>query len=168
LAAVLTHPLVVGVVGVGTLWLWHMPNLYEAALRNDLTHAAEHTSFLGPALLFWGIVLAHGRRVHVGPALLLVFATMLQSGGLGALIVFAQTPLYASHEAGAAAWGLTPLQDQQLAGTIMWVPMGVVYLLAALWLVAAWLGAMDRATPANEQAPDDRVAVPRASEGGIA
>jgi cytochrome c oxidase assembly factor CtaG len=166
---VLLAPLVVGMIGTVALWLWHIPSLYEAALRHEAAHAAEHASFLGAALLFWGVVLPAGhRRVRAGAALLLVFVMMVQSGALGALILFARSPLYAAHEAGAVAWGLTPLQDQQLAGTIMWVPTGAVYLLAALWLVAAWLRAMERATPAYGPGPGERVVVPRASEGGIA
>lgn len=166
-AAPLTHSFVVGVIGIAALWLWHMPSLYEAALRHDLAHAVEHASFLGAAALFWGIVFPAGRRTRLGAALLLVFVTMLQSGGLGALIVFARAPLYASHAESATRWGLTPLQDQQLAGTIMWVPMGVIYLLTALWLVGSWLRTMERTTPAHERGPGDAVAILRGREGGI-
>jgi len=54
-------------------------------------------------------------------------------GLLGALITFAGAPLYAPHAVSTLAWGLTPLEDQQLAGLIMWAPAAVFYLAAALW-----------------------------------
>ena len=147
----LIHPLAVGLVGTGAMWLWHAPSLYEAALRVDAIHAAEHASFLTAALLFWWVVLPSSRgHGHHGVAFLLVFVMMLQSGALGALITFARSPWYAVHADTVVAWGLTPLEDQQLAGVIMWVPMGTVYLVTALWLVATWLRSLERSSPANE------------------
>ncbi|MGH8936321.1 MAG: cytochrome c oxidase assembly protein [Acidimicrobiia bacterium] len=108
------------------LWSWHLPGLYELGLANELLHAVEHGSFLGTALLFWWLVVeAPGRLGHLERALL-VFATALQTGLLGAIILFASTVLYPVHAPGT--WGLTPLEDQQLAGAIMWIPMWVVYL----------------------------------------
>ncbi len=119
------------------LWAWHMPVLYDAAMRSDPLHAIEHASFLVTAVLFWNVVMdtAVDRFKRVG----LVFVTMLQSGALGAVIVFASTSLYESHE-GAGA-----LTDQQLAGAIMWVPPGVVYLAVMLGLFARALAALDAA-----------------------
>ncbi|MGH9166339.1 MAG: cytochrome c oxidase assembly protein, partial [Acidimicrobiia bacterium] len=108
------------------VWSWHLPGLYELGLASELLHAVEHGSFLGTALLFWWLVVeAPGRLGHLERALL-VFATALQTGLLGAIILFASTVLYPVHAPGA--WGLTPLEDQQLAGAIMWIPMGIVYL----------------------------------------
>ncbi|MBW3632209.1 MAG: cytochrome c oxidase assembly protein, partial [Chloroflexi bacterium] len=161
--SLLAHPLVVGLVGTGALWLWHTPSLYEAALRTEAFHAAEHVSFLAAALVFWWVVFPSGRRQgHHGAAFLLIFVTMLQSGALGALITFARSPWYAVHADTVAAWGLTPLEDQQLAGVIMWVPMGTVYLVAALWLVATWLRSLERSSPANERPPGTAESHPNA------
>jgi putative membrane protein len=149
--SLVTHPLIVGLLGTSVLWLWHTPSLYQAALRTEALHAAEHGSFLAAALLFWWVVLSPGRRHgRPGAAFLLVFVAMLQSGALGALITFARAPWYAIHADSVTSWGLTPLEDQQLAGVIMWVPMGTVYLVAALWLVATWLRSLERSSPANE------------------
>jgi putative membrane protein len=65
---------------------------------------------------------------------------MVQMGLLGALLTFAARPLYAPHLASTAAWGFSPLEDQQLAGLVMWAPAAGIYLGAALWLLARWLG----------------------------
>lgn len=118
------------------LWLWHLPVFYEAALQDGVLHAVEHGCLLGAALLFWWVVLHGGSSAprNWGLATLLLFTTALHTGGLGALITFAATPWYATYD-NTAARGLTALADQQLAGVIMWVPMGTVYLFGALSLL---------------------------------
>lgn len=73
-----------------------------------------------------------------------ILVTLIHSGLLGALLTFAPVPLYDLDPAGPASWGLSPLQDQQLVGLVMWVPGGMAYLLASLGLVAAWLKALER------------------------
>lgn len=125
------------------LWLWHLPVLYQAALRSELIHAAEHLSFLGAALLFWWCIAqyVHGSRPRypLGAGLLFVFTTTLHSTLLGALLTFSPQPWYPDYSSTVPAWGLTPLQDQQFAGVIMWVPMGIVYLAALLAILGRWL-----------------------------
>jgi putative membrane protein len=69
---------------------------------------------------------------------------MMASGLLGALMTFARAPWYAVHAETGRAWGLTPLADQQLAGVMMWIPMGVVYVVTAAVLLGAWLNAVER------------------------
>ena len=124
---------------------WHAPSLYQRAAASDAVHALQHASFLLTALLFWWSVLpAASQRGRHGAAILSLFSTMIYTGGLGALLTLSRTPWYPAYGAGASLWGLTPLEDQQLAGLIMWVPGGVSYLLATLWLVVAWLGASER------------------------
>src|SRR3546814_11484875 len=86
-------------------------------------------SLLASAAAFWGAL----RRVSSPTAILLLLAMMVQMGLLGALITFAGAPLYAPHYATTMVWGLTPLEDQQLAGLIMWAPAAAFYLGAALW-----------------------------------
>jgi mono/diheme cytochrome c family protein len=103
-------------------------------------HGLQHSSFLLTALLFWWSVLpAAMLRNRHGGAILSLFSTMIYTGGLGALLTLAQMAWYPAYGEAAALWGLTPLEDQQIAGLIMWVPGGVTYLLATLWLVVAWL-----------------------------
>jgi cytochrome c oxidase assembly factor CtaG/cytochrome c2 len=142
-------PLAIWLASTLALWLWHLPQLYEAALVNDFVHGVEHLSFLLTAWLFWGVVvrpLGHGSR-GAGVAVLLLFTAAMQSGVLGALITLAPSPWYTSYAATTAAWGLSPLADQQLAGVIMWVPAGTVYLAATLLILGIWLVRLERAPP---------------------
>lgn len=142
--AALTAPLVVWILHVGALWVWHVPALYEAALRSQLLHVVEHLSFFLTALLFWALIIPIGRPRMPYPARLgYVFVTGLQSGALGAILTFASVPLYSVHAAGANAWGLSALEDQQLAGVIMWIPAGVVYLATMALLFIRWMRSMD-------------------------
>jgi cytochrome c oxidase assembly factor CtaG len=141
------RPVPILVLHLAALYVWHLPVLYDAALGNDLIHALEHLSFFGTAWLFWWLIIDEKgrRRLGNGPAVLFVFLAGLASGALGALLTFAPAPLYPIQALGARAWGLTPLGDQQLAGLIMWVPAGVVYVLAAAVLFLRWMSEMDAA-----------------------
>jgi cytochrome c oxidase assembly factor CtaG len=112
---------------------WHAPALYQRTVDSDTMHTLQHSSFLLTALVFWWSVLpAASRRGRHGAAILSLFTTMVYTGGLGALLTLARTPRYPAYPEAAPLWGLTPLEDQQLAGLIMWVPGGVSYLLATL------------------------------------
>jgi putative membrane protein len=152
-AAVLLH--------VGALWAWHFPVLYEAAIAHEWVHIAEHVSFLVTALLFWSVVVPTGVRPRpaYGPRILFVFANVLQSGALGAIILFSTTVLYPVHAPGVRAWALTALEDQQLAGAIMWIPAGFVYFVSMAALFLRWMRDMDRRTDAAESAARELVRV---------
>lgn len=132
----LSLPFLVAVHAI-VLWLWHVPPVYEAAIRGALPYWTMQASLLASAVLLWRRVLAP--RMATGPAVLALLATAVQMGMLGALLVFARDPLYAPHFATTLAYGLTPLDDQQLAGLVMWVPAALPYLLAAALLVGARL-----------------------------
>jgi cytochrome c oxidase assembly factor CtaG len=119
------------VLHVIALWMWHVPSLYDGAVADGAVHVLEHMTFLVTALLFWWVPFkAHGRRIGAGTALIYLFGAVLQGTILGALLALARHPLYAAHFGTTRAWGLTPLEDQQLAGLLMWVPAGLVYLAA--------------------------------------
>jgi cytochrome c oxidase assembly factor CtaG len=142
---ILTRPMVVWFLHVLALWAWHVPGLYEAALASEPVHILEHTSFFVTALLFWWSVLSPSRReLDKGMAVLYLFTMALQSGVLGFLITFASFPWYEAYSQTTAAWGLTPLEDQQLAGALMWIPAGVVYVGAAVVLFVLWLKEIER------------------------
>jgi putative membrane protein len=120
------------------LWLWHAPSLFGWALAHRGWHVAQHACFMASALLFWHAVWR--QRGQVGPVVLALFLTATVSGALGAFMAFARSPWYAGYAAlGLAPLGLTPLEDQQLAGLLMWVPGGLVHAGAALWLLARGL-----------------------------
>jgi putative membrane protein len=127
------------------LWGWHIPALFEATLRSNFVHALQHTSFLFSALLFWWAVL-HGRRkvLGYGLAILYMFSTALHSGLLGALLTFARAAWYPTYANRTEAWGISALEDQQLGGLIMWVPGGVVYIIAAMALFVGWMRESDK------------------------
>jgi cytochrome c oxidase assembly factor CtaG len=141
----LSNPLAAWAIHGAALWAWHAPALYEAALRSERVHALQHLAFFLSALLFWW-ALFHGRRgaLGYGAAVLYLFATSVHTGVLGALITFAGVVLYPAYTATAPAWGLTPLEDQQLGGLIMWVPAGLAYVAAGLALFAGWLRESER------------------------
>lgn len=156
----LRHPLTIWSIFGIVLWVWHAPALYQAAVLNRAIHILEHISFFGASLLFcWLLVYGRGqttakRAASDGAILLVVFTTALHSGLLGALLTFAATPLYPVYRPGVVQWGLTLLTDQQLAGVIMWVPVGFFYLGAMLMLVAHWLQALEQTphrTPTRQE-----------------
>lgn len=115
-------------------WAWHSPPLYAWALSRDAAYWLMQVSLFGSALGFWAAI----RRASAPAAVAALLATMVQMGLLGALITFAPEPLYAPHLGSTVAWGLTPLDDQQLAGLIMWAPSAALYLGAALLIFARW------------------------------
>jgi putative membrane protein len=135
----LTRPLNAWVLHFAALWLWHAPWLFQTALTHPGWHALQHASFLFPALLFWWTVLGKSAAPARGTALAYLFTTMLHTGALGALFALSTTIWYPAYGAGAAEYGLSALEDQQLGGLIMWVPGGLAYLIAALLLCAGWL-----------------------------
>jgi putative membrane protein len=142
---VLSGPLIAWLVFTLVLWVWHAPVLYEAALNDETLHTFEHIVFLIAAMLFWWVLFKHTTQTHVhyGMAILYLFTTVLQTGILGALLTFASEPWYPLYEATAESWRLTAVQDQQLAGLIMWIPGGAVFTLLAIGYFAAWLRALE-------------------------
>ena len=117
-----SDPLVAWSLHAAGIWVWHIPAVFEAAVRDPWLHLAQHTSFFVPAAMFWWSV---SSARHLGSVISL-FTTMLHTGALGALMTFSRSSWYAGYA----------LEDQQLAGLVMWVPAGLVYPIAALWLIA--------------------------------
>ena len=111
-----------------TFWFWHAPPLYEAAMSSDATFWAMQVSITGTATVWWTKLV----RAPAPAAAVASLATMVAMGLLGALLAFANRAFYAPHWLTTQGWGLSPLEDQQLAGIIMWAPGSLVYLLAAL------------------------------------
>lgn len=134
------------------LYAWHTPGAIAAALDNDVVHSAMHASLLGTALLFWWAIIRAG-RIGYGWGILMLLISAKLSGLLGALIAFAPTPLYPAYGDRPAAWGLSLLEDQQLAGTLMLAIGGMAYVLTAVVLVAAFLAAMERRIPTVRAGP---------------
>ncbi len=137
----LRHPVGVWLLHVGTLWFWHASVPYDAALKHHTLHVLEHAGFLVTGVLFWRVVIGPraADRVSHGLGVMLVFAMAMQSVFLSALLTFARTPWYSAYANSTATWSLDPLADQQLAGVIMWIPAGLVYVGAGLALLVTWI-----------------------------
>ncbi|HEX4233828.1 MAG TPA: cytochrome c oxidase assembly protein [Caldimonas sp.] len=146
LARLSTFSLGAWLVHALALWLWHLPALFRAALSIPLVHILQHACFFGSALAYWWTVFDGRRRHPKGSSIASLFTTMLHTSALGALLTFAPSPWYAAD--GPRAFGLSPLEDQQLGGLIMWIPGGLAYMIVGLVIVIRWLSPRPRARPA--------------------
>jgi putative membrane protein len=137
----LTAPAIVWALHGVILWLWHVPALYEWAVRDEGVHAVQHAMFVGSSLLFWwGLIYGRYGRAGYGASVFYVFTTVVHTGLLGAVFALTPTVLYPVY----ADRSLDPVADQQLAGLVMWVPAGLVLTVTGIALFAAWLGESER------------------------
>jgi cytochrome c oxidase assembly factor CtaG len=146
----LSPPPVAWLLGIGTLWVWHLPVLYNATLANERIHIAEHLSFIVTGVIFWWPVLCPliDRRLQPGPAIIYIFSAGVANTILGIILTFVPVGLYPAYlhpedELGALSlirntWGLSAAADQQLGGLIMWVGGGLVFLIAILGILRRW------------------------------
>lgn len=141
----LTAPVLAWALHGIVVWVWHVPALYELAVRSEPVHAVQHATFVGTSiLLWWGLLYGRYGRAGYGAAVFYVFTTAVHTGILGALFTFAGTPFYSVyvHTPGAGVEGA--LADQQVAGLVMWIPAGLLLTMIGLALFAAWLGEAER------------------------
>ena len=136
-------PSLVFVLHGATIWVWHSPSLFELALRVEWIHTLEHLSFLVAGYWYWTVLIRHGEDEGYASASLSVLATLMHTGLLGALFTFAPRPLYAPYVVTQGSVEMA-LQDQQLAGLLMWIPMGACYLIGGLAFAAAWMRNAER------------------------
>ena len=113
------------------LWVWHAPTPYAWALTGTAPYWLMELSLLGSAVWLWREILHPGRAT--GAVLAGLLGTVVQMGFLGALLTFAKQPLFAAHIGTTEAFGLSALEDQQLAGLLMWVPAALPYMAVGLW-----------------------------------
>jgi len=148
--SVLRRPVVAWLTAIVTLYAWHAPTLYNAALADERIHILQHLSFLVTATIFWWPVLSPlaGRRLHGAAAIVYLFLAAVANSVLGALLTFAPTGLYPLYDrpTGDSAvlalvrgqWALDPRADQQLGGLLMWVVGGLFFLWAVLAMYGRW------------------------------
>lgn len=146
----LLQPIPATLVCAAALWIWHLPGLFAAALTDPVLHTAQHASFFFSALLFWAAMKSAAHRRREGTALICLFITALHTGALGALMAFSPRSWYPLE--GPPLLGLTLLEDQQLAGLIMWIPGGLVYAGAALLAFARMLARPARSSTVRVRA----------------
>ncbi len=153
----LRSPVFVWILSSAVIWFWHLPAPFGWALSSEPVHAFEHVCFFGSSLMFWSVVLQPlgSRRLEYGATLAFVGTFGVQNGLLGALLTFAGRPIYAGYLPTTAAFGLTPLEDQQFAGLIMWIPTSLIHLTTLGALFVAWLHESERRTLLASKAPSN-------------
>ena len=142
-----SHPLVAWILLALVMWATHLSPLFDAALENPLLHDVEHLLYLTAALLFWAPVASLDpvrHRLSRPAALVYLFTQMPQNSFLGVAIMWSPRVLYPHYESLNRSWGPTPLDDQQLAGALMWLAGDALFLLAIFAVLAAWMRAEER------------------------
>jgi putative membrane protein len=129
------------------LWYWHMPAPYDATFASVPMYWSMHVTLFGSSILLWHSLLNHTRQ-HTAQALAAGLLTFLQMGLLGAVLTFADRPMFSSHLLTAPLWGLSALQDQQLGGALMWVPGIALFSWIALRSIARLWLSLEQARPA--------------------
>ena len=127
------HPVLAAWLHGAIIWFWHIPVFYLLALENPWWHLIEHACFIVSAGLFWWAVL-NSTHKNIPWALLALLLTLMHTGFLGAILTFARVPLYGDGRV---------LEDQQLAGLIMWVVGAIPYLMASVWIGRRWYRRLD-------------------------
>ncbi len=147
------RPLPAWVLFNGCIVAWHIPALYNATLSSDAIHQLEHAMFFFTGLLFWARVIDPGPlrpRLHWPLRIAYVTGAMVVGFGLALTLVLAPHPLYAHYASLIQRpGGLTALDDQQIAGGMMWVPGSISYAVAALIGFYRWLEPQSRTPPSD-------------------
>jgi len=121
----LTRPVVAGILFSATLLVWHTVDAYDLMMRNHNVHVLTHLTFMATAVLLWWPVTSPSAtlpRLGPGMGMLYLFLVQIPMQILGAIITFADAPLYPWYSSAPRTWGLSPLDDQKLGGLLMWIP----------------------------------------------
>jgi cytochrome c oxidase assembly factor CtaG len=130
------RPFLAWIIYTLTLFLWHLPKFYGAALKNEWIHDLQHIMFFVTAYYFWKVIFDPFRKKMTGiVAILYPFVASIHGILLGAFMTFSPKVWYQHYAQTAPLYGFTALEDQQIAGLIMWMPAGITYILASLFLV---------------------------------
>lgn len=138
---VLTHPAVALIIFSGTMWVWHVPRIYDAALSYEWLHVVEHLAFMAAAVIGWWPALGyrpHRARLAEPKQVLYLFAFTMPCTALAALITLSPIVLYPFYGEAPLILGLTPLADQQLGGLLMWLPADMITMAAAITALIRW------------------------------
>jgi cytochrome c oxidase assembly factor CtaG len=142
IGSLLSGPVLAWLAFSVAFWAWHTPALYDLALRSSLWHHVEHACFGATGMLFWRPVVAPWPARPIWPRWAIVAYLLLadaQNTALAAILTFADRVIYPAYEAGPRPWDGAALEDQSVAGVIMWVPGSIVFLIAAACVVLAGL-----------------------------
>jgi putative membrane protein len=122
-----------------TVIIWHVPAIFELALRSPFWHAFEHASFFLAGTLFWWPAVHSGWEAQSSSLPIYFFLATLPCDALSAFFAFCGYVVYTPYLSGHRHFGLSPLDDQALAGALMWVVVTFAYLIPALVLTARFL-----------------------------
>jgi cytochrome c oxidase assembly factor CtaG len=151
------HPAFAVVAYVGAMWFWHTPVFYDAAYNHPLIHVLEHTCFFCAGFLYWWHLLSpirsRMRLGGIGP-LLYMGTTKLLVGFLGILLTFAPGLLYTAYARGFHVWGLSPHDDQAVAGAVMALEQSIVMGIALVYLFYRAINDSERETQRAERLED--------------
>ncbi len=165
----LAFPLTAWLLFAAVNWGWHFSSLYNVALEDDVVHYIEHLTMLGAGLLFWWPVISPDPmpwRMPHPVRLLYLFLALPQNSFLGVALLSSESVLYPHYLTTIRSWGPSPLADQQLGGTLMWVMGDMVFLAAMLGVVAAWMRFEDVRTARLDARLDEEERLLRAREHG--
>ena len=161
------HPIVAGLLFASVMWATHFSQLFDRALEDSLAHEFEHGLYLAAGLLFWMPAIGldpSPHRMGYPARIAYLFLQMPQSSFLAMSILFAGEPLYAHYATLGSPYGIEALADQQLAAGIMWLVGDVIFLIAMLAVLAAWMRSDERGSAAAERRADVERAAIRARE----
>ena len=150
---VISFPVVTWILFAGYMWLAHFSPLFEWSLENPVVHQLEHVGFLGTALLFWWPAVAADPspwRMRHPTRLVYMFLQMPQNTFLGLTLYSATVPLYPYYLNLVRTWGPSVLDDQQIAGGIMWISGDVVFMTAIMLILRGLLKNEEREAKAND------------------
>ena len=137
----LAHPLVALPVWALSLYFWHVPAVYQAALTSEPLHALEHASFLGAGVMMWMALLGPlPKPAWFGNAARLIYIVAVRFGGavLGNVLAWSGSVLYPDYAPGERHWDITPLADQGAAGMVMMIESGLLTLGLFAWVFFRW------------------------------
>jgi putative membrane protein len=144
--AAVVHPLVAVVAWCGALVVWHVPHLYDEALRNEGLHQLQHLTFFLAGLVLWGAIL--GERASVPWRIGAVVGVGLAGLVFGNVFIWARHVVYSPYATAPRAWGLSPLADQQLGGAIMLAEGAAITIAVFTWLLLRMVSESEDAAPA--------------------
>jgi putative membrane protein len=150
----LTHPAVAWLIAAFTLIVWHVPPIFELALRHESLHHFEHVTFLFAGLIFWWPVIQPWPSTARWPRWsipLYLFAATLPCDILSGFLAFCDRVVYASYLSAPALFDISPLQDQQRAAALMWVAVTLILTIPAVVITTQMLSPQHARTPAQIQ-----------------
>ncbi len=146
----LNRPVIAWVAGVGAMWFWHAPPIFNAALANETIHIIQHLSLVVAGTIFWWFVIdpLKENRMHPLAMVLYLFSVCTGCTILGILLAYSTPGLYPAYLNPVDTWGilpiirnqwgLSPLADLQVGGLLMWVPACFIYIAGIVGMLVRW------------------------------